>query len=107
MSTIAYPHIDIDASGEPRIAGTGFKVRVLIEDHLSYSASAEELSRRYPQLSLAQIYGALVYYYDHKHDIDREINELDRAEKELRAQLENPQTTARLRQAMTDRTDGA
>jgi uncharacterized protein (DUF433 family) len=106
MSTIAYPHINVDASGEPRIADTGFKVRVLIEDHLSCGASAEDLSHRYPQLSLAQIYGALVYYYDHKPEMDQKISELNRAEKELRAQLENPQTTARLRQAMANRTDG-
>ncbi len=103
MSTVAYPNIDIDTNGQPRIAGTGFKVRMLVEEHLATGADADELLHRHPQLTLAQIYGALVYYHDHKNMIDREIQELTRQESKLRPELETPETTARLRQAMSER----
>jgi hypothetical protein len=33
----------------------------------------EELVRRFPHLTLAQIYDALSYYYDHQAEIDAEI----------------------------------
>lgn len=33
----------------------------------------EELIRRFPHLTLAQIYDALWYYYDHRAEIDTEI----------------------------------
>ena len=35
--------------------------------------SAEEIVRRYPYLSLAEVHAALTYYHDHREEIDREI----------------------------------
>ena len=85
MSTVAYPHIEITGDGHARIAGTGFKVRILVEEHLAGS-SAEDLQREHPHLTLSQIYSALAYYHDHKQAIDQEIAELNRFVEELRAQ---------------------
>ena len=67
---------------------------MLVEELLAVGADADELLRRHPQLTLAQIYGALVYYHDHKHEIDCEIDELAQLEQQLRPQLENRETTA-------------
>ena len=78
MSTVAYPHIEVRADGKPRIAGTGFKVRVLVEEYLARGVEAIELQRSHPQLTLAQIYSALAYYHDHREEIDREIADLNR-----------------------------
>jgi hypothetical protein len=80
---------------------------MLVEEHLTTGADADELLHRHPHLTLAQIYGALVYYHDHKDKIDREIQELTRLESKLRPELEDPETTARLRQAMGERKDRA
>ncbi len=76
MSTVAHPHIEITSDGHARIRGTGFKVRMLAEEHLANGADAMELHRGHPQLSLEQVYSALAYYYDHKEEFDREIEQL-------------------------------
>jgi uncharacterized protein (DUF433 family) len=86
MSTVIYPHIEIDGDGHARIRGTGFKVRVLAEEHVAAGADALDLHRCHPNLTLAQIYSALAYYYDHKEDFDREIEELSHLNEQVRAQ---------------------
>jgi uncharacterized protein (DUF433 family) len=86
MSTVAYPHIEIRADGKPRIAGTGFKVRVLVEEYLATGCNAHELHESHPQLSMAQIYCALAYYHDHKEEIDREIEDLNQLVEQMRAE---------------------
>jgi uncharacterized protein (DUF433 family) len=105
MSTVAYPHVELDPNGQAYIAGTPFKVRMLVEEHLANAADAAELQRRHPQLSLGQIYAALGYYYDHQQSIDRDIADLAEADQQLRPQLENPATTERLRHAMANHKD--
>ena len=37
------------------------------------------IADHYPQLTLAQVYAALLYYYEHQDEIDREIVEEDAA----------------------------
>jgi uncharacterized protein (DUF433 family) len=86
MSTVAYPHIEFLADGKPRIAGTGFKVRVLVEEYLATGHDAHELQSSHPHLTLAQIYSALAYYHDHKVEMDREIEELNRLVDQMRAE---------------------
>ncbi len=102
MSTIAYPHIEIRENGRPYIQGTGFKVRILVEEYLS-GMRPEDMEREHPPLTLSQIHGALTYYYDHKAEMDKEIEELDRFEEELRSQFEKSAVTEQLRRAMKDR----
>jgi uncharacterized protein (DUF433 family) len=86
MSTVAHPHIEIAADGHARIRGTGFKVRMLAEEHLVTGADAKELQKGHPHLTLAQIYSALAYYYDHKEAFDHEIEELREFAEQMRAQ---------------------
>ncbi len=83
---VAYPHIEVREDGKPRIAGTGFKVRVLVEEYLATDRNVIEIQVSHPQLSLAQIYSALAYYYDHKEEFDREIADLNRMMEEMRAE---------------------
>src|SRR5688572_17131933 len=97
MSTVSYPHIEIRPNGRPYIAGTGFKVRVLVEEYLATGTDPFELQRSHPELTLSQIYGALTYYYDHKEELDREIEELrDFAERD-RAESGEPLLAKKLR----------
>jgi uncharacterized protein (DUF433 family) len=85
MSTVAHPHIEITADGHARIRGTGFKVRMLAEEHLITGADAMELQRGHPHLTLSQVYSALAYYYDHKDEFDGEIEELREFAEQVRA----------------------
>ena len=72
MSSVAYPHIEI-ADGVPILSGTRTKVVEVVLDRLAYHWDADEIHRQHPQLSLAQIYSALAYYYDHQAEMDQEI----------------------------------
>jgi uncharacterized protein (DUF433 family) len=85
MSTVAHPQIEFTSDGHARIRGTGFKVRLLVEEYLA-GATPAELHEAHPQLGLSQIHAALAYYYDHKDEIDNEIADLNRLASELRAQ---------------------
>lgn len=87
MSTVAYPHIEVSDAGKAFIVGEGFrfKVRMLVEERMATGADIEEIQRGHPQLTLSQIHSALAYYYDHKDEIDREIEQGRNFVEELRA----------------------
>ncbi|MDQ2805842.1 MAG: DUF433 domain-containing protein [Chloroflexota bacterium] len=68
-----YEHIVLDDAGRPLIAGTTMKVIELVEAQFAYGWSPEELHFQHPYLALGQIYSALAYYWDHRAEIDAEI----------------------------------
>lgn len=57
--------------GEPIIKGTKFPVRSVVTYVLRQGMTPEELITLFPHLTLAQVYDALSYYYDHKEEMDR------------------------------------
>ncbi len=60
--------------GEPIIRGTRTPVRAIVE--LSRLGIApDEMPRRLPHLSMAQIFDALSYYSDHQEEISRYIEQ--------------------------------
>src|SRR5258707_10279753 len=73
MTAVAYPHIELRADGVPYVAGTQTKVVELVLDRLAYHWDADEMQRQHPHLSLAQIYSAFAYYYDHQAELDKDI----------------------------------
>ena len=97
MSTITHSHVELRHGGKPYISGTGFKVRVLVEEYLATGSNPEELQRSHPELTLGQIYSALAYYYDHKREIDDEIAELRAFAEQYRAELGEPRLAQKLR----------
>ncbi|MFO0790445.1 MAG: DUF433 domain-containing protein [Pirellulales bacterium] len=101
MSTVANPYIEIPADGHPRICGTGFKVRILAEEYL-HGMTPADLRESHPQLSLSQIHGALAYYYDHKNEFDREIEQLNRFAESFFAQQGESLAAKKLRELGDD-----
>ena len=75
MATVSTPHIEMDSRGVPYISGTQTKVVEIILDRLAHHWDADEIQRQHPHLSLAQIYSALTYYYDHQAEMDQVIEE--------------------------------
>jgi uncharacterized protein (DUF433 family) len=73
LSETRYEHIRLDENQVPTIAGTTMKVVELVLDHLAYGWSPEELYFQHPYLRMGQIYSALAYYWDHKADLDQDI----------------------------------
>jgi len=68
-----YMHIQLQGDGVPIIAGTTMKVVELVTSHLTYGWSPEELHFQYPHIALSKIYSALAYYWDHKQELDADI----------------------------------
>ncbi len=62
--------IEIDDKGVAWISGTRIKVIEVAIDKLAHDSTPEEIQAEYPHLSLAQIYAALAYYYEHKAELD-------------------------------------
>lgn len=90
-------HIEITpgvAGGKPRIAGHRITVQDIVVWHERLGLSADEIATEYG-LSLADVYAALTYYYDHWEEIDRAIRtdetfiaeQRSRIPSKLRAQL--------------------
>jgi uncharacterized protein (DUF433 family) len=80
-------HIAIDAdtcSGHPRVAGTRIRVANVVL-WTEQGKSPDEIVAAYPQLSLADVYAALAFYFDHREEMDQLI----RADEEFIAQLES------------------
>jgi len=73
IARTAYPHVNTDDSGTPIIEGTRMKVSQLVSEHLVYGWSPDELCFQHPHLSLGQVHSALAYYWDHREQIDKEI----------------------------------
>jgi uncharacterized protein (DUF433 family) len=85
--TTGYQHIVINEAGTPIIAGTTMKVVELVLDHKAYGWSPEELHLQHPHLSLGQIHSALAYYWDHREEVEQEIERRLRQVNELEKTL--------------------
>lgn len=84
-------HIRLDEGGVAWIDGTRCKVVEVAMDHLAHSWSAEEIHRQHPHLSLAQVYAALSFYYDHQAELDAAIiSSLERAEQAAAQNADSP-----------------
>ena len=59
--------------GSPVIKGTKFPVRSVVNYVLRQGISPEELVGEFSHLTLAQVYDALSYYYDHKAEVDSQM----------------------------------
>ncbi len=97
VAETAYKHITLDEQGTARIAGTRIKVILLVEAQQANGWNAEQLQEQYPFLTMGQIHSALAYYWDHKEEIDRDIEEELEFVDQMRSQTEPPPFIARLR----------
>ncbi len=71
--------------GKPCIVGTRITVSDVVLMHLRLGQSLEQIAGHY-DLSLSALYAAMTYYYDHKSEIDRKMEEEDA---EIRAARES------------------
>ena len=60
--------------GEPTISGSAITVRTVVE-RTRLGDTPEQIVEAYPVLTLAQVYDALGYYYDHSGEIEGHIQE--------------------------------
>jgi uncharacterized protein (DUF433 family) len=86
---LAHPYIEKRRGyrgGRAIIAGTNFPVSSVANYILKQGMLPEQLVRMFPRLTLAQIYDALSYYYDHQAEMEAEM-ERSRSEDALAATL--------------------
>jgi uncharacterized protein (DUF433 family) len=97
LSETRYEHIRLDENQVPTIAGTTMKVIELILDHIAYGWSPEELCFQHPYLTMGQIYSALAYYWDHKLELDQDIERRQQFVDQVRQTTKPPSITERLK----------
>ena len=62
--------------GKPCIAGTRIRVQdIVIRTELG--DLPDDLVRAFPHITLADVHGALAYYYEHREVIDQQIRDSD------------------------------
>ncbi len=86
-SASSYPHIELTSDGVPVLSGTHTKVVEIALDRLAHNWDAEEIRRQHPHLTLGQIHSALAYYYDHRSEIDADIDRRLCQVKEIKGDL--------------------
>src|SRR6059036_1284363 len=74
MPTETAAHIWLDNRGVAWIDQTNTKVVEVVMDKIAYGWSPEEIHFQHPHLSLAQIHGALTYYYENQSHLDAQIS---------------------------------
>ena len=87
--------------GKPRIAGRRIKVEHIAIWHERLGMSADEIATEY-DLTLSDVYAALAYYFDHREEIDRDIQEGEAFAEALRQQ-----SPSILQQRLQERASGA
>jgi uncharacterized protein (DUF433 family) len=73
LAETRYEHVVLNDAHVPLISGTTMKVVELVLAQAAYGWSAEELHIQFPYLTLGQIYSALAYYWDHRDELDSNI----------------------------------
>jgi len=70
-------HIELNPDtrgGKPKIAGTRITVADIVLMHRRLGRALEEIAGTY-DLPIAGVYAAMAYYYDHKNEIDHDLDE--------------------------------
>jgi uncharacterized protein (DUF433 family) len=91
MDSVSMQHIEMSqdvAGGKPRITGHRITVQNVVIWHERMGLSADEIASNYG-LSLADVYAALAYYYDHRQEIDQAIMVDESYVAELRGQTKS------------------
>jgi uncharacterized protein (DUF433 family) len=91
--------------GKPRIDGH----RITVEDVAIWrermGMSPDEIVSAHPSISLSDVHAALAYYYEHREQIDADIQEGRRFAEEMRSKAPPSLVQQKLRQQSADAAD--
>jgi len=96
-ASVQYAHIDHDEKGVPFVAGSTMKVVELVMAQRAHGWSPEELHFQHPELSLGEIHSALAYYWDHRAELDRDIEQRSRQVDQIRREIGSSPLAEKLR----------
>lgn len=97
MTVHPITHIQRDERGVAWIGETNTKVIEIAAEHAAYGWEAEEIHAAHPHLALAQIHAALSFYYDHKSELDEQMQRQMASYQRLRSEAEGQVTRGELR----------
>ena len=92
-------HIVIGPDGQARVAGTGYKVRLMAGWHRYRGETPEQIQQGHPDLTMGQVYSVLAYYYDHKEEMDAEMDRKEAEAECMRAEAGESPVVKRLKEA--------
>ncbi|WP_017296191.1 DUF433 domain-containing protein [Geminocystis herdmanii] len=78
--SVTSKHVEITpgiCGGKPRIVGHRIKVQDIVIWHERMGMSPDEIIYHHPSITLADVYGALSYYHDHREEIRQQIEETE------------------------------
>lgn len=87
IASVVDRHIEITPGvrgGKPRIAGHRITVQDIVIWHERLGKSADDICTEY-ELTLADVYAALTYYFDHRAQMDAAMAESQAFVKEMRS----------------------
>lgn len=102
MASVSTEHIEITpgvCGGKPRIAGHRITVQNIVVWHERMGMSVDEIVDTYPGITLADVHAALMYYFDHREEIEGQM----RADEEFVADLRAKTPPSRLEQILAER----
>ncbi len=73
LAETRYEHVVLNEAHVPLISGTTMKVVELVLAQAAYGWTADELHIQFSHLTLGQIYSTLAYYWDHRDELDVDI----------------------------------
>ena len=85
MTTTLSGLIEVDDQGIARVAHSRIKVIHLVMEKSANGWGPEEMQGNFPHLSLAAVYAAFTYYYDHQAECDAQIEASEKFAEEMRA----------------------
>src|SRR5918999_5691304 len=80
MPPLIAEHIEMTpgvCGGKPRIAGTRIRVQDIYIWHEVQGQSVDEIVSNFPHLSMGEVYAALAYFWDHRDEILRQMQEAE------------------------------
>jgi uncharacterized protein (DUF433 family) len=86
-SVDGYKYVMIDERDIPTIKPTRMKIELLIKERRMFGFGVKRQQEGHPFLTIAQIHSALSYYFDHKKEIDRDIEEGEKFVEEMRKKM--------------------
>jgi uncharacterized protein (DUF433 family) len=90
MTRSIVEHIEMTpgvCGGKPRIAGHRIRVQDIVVWTEVHGQSPDEIVASFPRLTLADVHAALAYYYDHRDEINRQMEEDEAFVKAFQARM--------------------
>ncbi len=84
-------YFDFLAPNDIRVQGTRVGIETILSDYLNLGLSPEEISLRYPTLTLEAVYATITYYWHKQTQVDEYLRAWqEHGERMWKAQNENP-----------------